>query len=107
MIEIGRRQVVNVRDLGGLNKQVMSTFTGCATPTEETKSKKIIAAVDAYESDFGTVKVVPNRFQWSFASCRRFELNALSPQLPCPSRHRVRTRPTRAATSVAARCRGE
>ena len=48
MIEIGRRQVVNVRDLGGLNKQVMSTFTGCATPTEETKSKKIIAAVDAY-----------------------------------------------------------
>ena len=26
----------------------MSTFTGRATPTEETKSKKIIAAVDAY-----------------------------------------------------------
>jgi hypothetical protein len=49
--------------LGGFNKQVMSTFTGRATPTEETKSKKIIAAVDAYESDFGTVKVVPNRFQ--------------------------------------------
>ena len=49
--------------LGGFNKQVMSTFTGRATPTEETKSKKIIAAVDAYEFDFGTVKVVPNRFQ--------------------------------------------
>ncbi len=49
--------------LGGFNKQVMSTFTGRATPIEETKSKKIIAAVDAYESDFGTVKVVPNRFQ--------------------------------------------
>jgi hypothetical protein len=49
--------------LGGFNKQVMSTFTGRATPTEETKSKKIIAAVDAYESDFGTVKVVPNHFQ--------------------------------------------
>ncbi len=49
--------------LGGFNKQVMSTFTGRATPTEETKSKKIIAAVDAYELDFGTVKVVPNRFQ--------------------------------------------
>src|SRR6266540_1150749 len=48
---------------GGFNKQVFSTFTGRATPTEETKSKKIIAAVDAYESDFGTVKVVPNRFQ--------------------------------------------
>src|SRR5262245_33259705 len=49
--------------LGGFNKQVMSAFTGRATPTEETKSKKIVAAVDAYESDFGTVKVVPNRFQ--------------------------------------------
>ena len=49
--------------LGGFNKQVMSTFTGRATPIEETKTKKIIAAVDAYESDFGTVKVVPNRFQ--------------------------------------------
>ena len=48
--------------LGGFNKQVMSTFTGRATPTEETKSKKIIAAVDAYESDFGTLKVVANRF---------------------------------------------
>jgi len=47
---------------GGFNKQVFSTFTGRATPTEDTKSKKITAAVDAYESDFGTVKVVPNRF---------------------------------------------
>ena len=30
---------------------------------EEAKSKKIVASVDAYESDFGTVKVVANRFQ--------------------------------------------
>src|SRR6266540_3497553 len=51
--------------LVGVNiaKVTGSDFTGRATPTEETKSKKIIAAVDAYESDFGTVKVVPNRFQ--------------------------------------------
>src|SRR6185436_9281922 len=48
--------------VGGFNKQVFSTFTGRATPIEETKSKKIVAAVDAYESDFGTVKVVANRF---------------------------------------------
>src|SRR5882757_10495213 len=48
---------------GGFNKQVFSTFTGRATPTEETKSKKIVASVDAYESDFGAIKVVPNRFQ--------------------------------------------
>jgi len=48
---------------GGFNKQVFSTFTGRATPMEDTKSKKIVASVDAYESDFGTVKVVANRFQ--------------------------------------------
>lgn len=48
--------------LGGFNKQVMSTFTGRGTPMEDTKSKKIVASVDVYESDFGTLKVVPNRF---------------------------------------------
>ena len=47
---------------GGFNKQQFSTFTGRATPTEDTKAKKIVAAVDAYESDFGTIKVAPNRF---------------------------------------------
>jgi Family of unknown function (DUF5309) len=49
--------------VGAFNKQVFSTFTGRATPIEETKAKKITAAVDAYESDFGRLKVVPNRFQ--------------------------------------------
>jgi hypothetical protein len=48
---------------GGFNKQVFSTFTGRATQTEDTGKKKIIASVDAYESDFGTLKVVANRFQ--------------------------------------------
>jgi hypothetical protein len=47
---------------GAFNKQVFSTFSGRATQIEDTKGKKIIAAVDAYESDFGTLKVVPNRF---------------------------------------------
>jgi hypothetical protein len=42
---------------------VFSTFTGRASQIEPTKDKKIVAAVDAYESDFGTLKVVPNRFQ--------------------------------------------
>lgn len=50
---------------GAFNKQVFSTFTGRATPIEDTKSKKITAAVDAYESDFGKLKVVPDRFQRS------------------------------------------
>lgn len=47
--------------LGGFNKQVMSSFVGRGTPTEDTKAKKIVAAVDVYESDFGMVKIVPNR----------------------------------------------
>jgi hypothetical protein len=50
---------------GGFNKQIFSTFVGRASQTEDTKSKKITASVDAYESDFGTLKVVPNRFQRS------------------------------------------
>src|SRR5581483_7405735 len=51
--------------VGAFNKQTFSTFTGRATPIEDTKSKKITAAVDAYESDFGKLKVVPNRFMRS------------------------------------------
>jgi hypothetical protein len=47
---------------GAFNKQVFSTFTGRASAIEDTKSKKITASVDAYESDFGVLKVVANRF---------------------------------------------
>jgi hypothetical protein len=47
--------------VGGFNKQVASGFTGRGTPTEDVKTKKIVAAVDVYESDFGTLKIVPNR----------------------------------------------
>jgi hypothetical protein len=47
---------------GGFNKQVFSTFTGRATPTEDTGKKKIVASVEAYESDFGVLKVIANRF---------------------------------------------
>ena len=56
----GKPDVVMV---GAFNKQVFSTFTGRATPIEETRGKKITAAVDVYESDFGRLKIVPNRFQ--------------------------------------------
>ena len=48
---------------GSFNKQVFSTFTGRSSPIGQAASKKIVAAVDAYESDFGVLKVVPNRFQ--------------------------------------------
>jgi hypothetical protein len=48
--------------VGAFNKQQFSTFTGRSSPIEQASSKKIVAAVDAYESDFGRLKVVPNRF---------------------------------------------
>ena len=47
---------------GSFNKQVFSTFTGRASPIEQAATKKITAGVDAYESDFGILKVIPNRF---------------------------------------------
>ena len=50
---------------GAFNKQQFSTFTGRSTPIEQASSRKIVAAVDAYESDFGKLSVVPNRFQRS------------------------------------------
>jgi hypothetical protein len=53
----------DVISAGAFNKQQFSTFVGRASVTEDAKSKKIVATVDAYESDFGTLKVVANRFQ--------------------------------------------
>jgi len=53
----------NLISTGAFNKQAFSTFTGRSTPMEEAASKKITASVDAYESDFGKLKVVPDRFQ--------------------------------------------
>lgn len=47
--------------VGAFNKQAFSTFTGRATPMEDTKAKKIVASVDVYESDFGSLSVVPCR----------------------------------------------
>jgi hypothetical protein len=48
--------------LGGFNKQVFSTFTGRGTPTQDMADKKITAGVDLYQSDFGNLRAVPNRF---------------------------------------------
>jgi hypothetical protein len=49
--------------VGPFNKQVFSGFTGNATRTDESEDKKLTAAIDVYQSDFGDVKIVPNRFQ--------------------------------------------
>lgn len=75
----------NIIMTNGFNKQQFSTFVGRGTPMEDTKSKKIVASVDAYESDFGTLKVVPSRQvrsrdvlvlqddMWAVASLRSME----------------------------------
>lgn len=51
--------------VGSFNKQVVSTFTGNATRMNEADTGKLFASVDIYEYDFGTLKVIPNRFQRS------------------------------------------
>lgn len=52
--------------VGGHNKTVVSGFTGIAANRYEISKPEagvIIGAADIYVSDFGTVNIVPNRFQ--------------------------------------------
>jgi len=67
-------------------KQNISTFTGNATRTIDAEGNKLSTAIDVYESDFGTVRIVPNRLQrardvhlldpdlWRLAYLRPFQL---------------------------------
>lgn len=68
VMQLGWVQGANVNTLmvGGLQKQAVSSFAGIATKTYQmTKATTaaIIGAADVYVSDFGTLSVVPNRFQ--------------------------------------------
>ena len=57
----------------GLKKQTASTFTGIATQYNEINGQNkvmIYGAADVYKSDFGTHKIVPNRFMGAAASIR-------------------------------------
>ena len=52
--------------VGALGKQAVSAFTGIAAKRMNqtgSEATAIIGAADAYVSDFGTLSVVPNRFQ--------------------------------------------
>lgn len=49
--------------VGGSQKQTFSTFTAGFTQMGNADDSKLVASVDVYVSDFGTLKVVPNRFQ--------------------------------------------
>jgi hypothetical protein len=76
--------------VGGFNKQSFSTFTGRSTPTEDAKSRKIVASVDVYEGDFGTQKVMACRNirtrdclvlqmdMWALATLRNMKMTELA-----------------------------
>lgn len=44
------------------NKQVMSTFAGNASRQVSAADQKLYAAIDVYDSDFGEMQILPNRF---------------------------------------------
>jgi hypothetical protein len=49
--------------VGPANKRLISkTFNGTATKYKDADDKKIISAIDYYESDFGTIEIVADRF---------------------------------------------
>ena len=47
---------------GTCNKTVISGFTGNSTRFDKGEDKKLVAAIDIYESDFGALEIVPSRF---------------------------------------------
>lgn len=49
--------------VGPVNKQRVSDFTGRASARQAVSESKILGAASLYASDFGDLKVVPNRFQ--------------------------------------------
>lgn len=78
--------------VGPHNRTMISTFTGISTlqtPASATGDTTLLGAVDYYKSNFGTLKVVPNRFQrdqtalildmdyWAIALYRNIQLTPL------------------------------
>lgn len=45
-----------------IKSKISETFTGIATRYKDADDKKITVAIDIYESDFGTVQIVPDRY---------------------------------------------
>lgn len=51
------------------NKRVISsTFSGNSTRYKDVVDKRIVSAIDFYDTDFGEVTIVPNRFQPTLAA---------------------------------------
>jgi hypothetical protein len=72
--------------VGSFNKQTISGFTGNSTRFKGAEDKSLIAAIDIYDSDFGELQILPNRFMrardclvlqkdmWAAAYLRPFQL---------------------------------
>lgn len=50
---------------GGFNRQKISAFTGNSTSMQKAEDMTLHATFRVYESDFGELKIIPNRFQRS------------------------------------------
>lgn len=48
---------------GSFNRQIASSFTGGKTGFQKADDSTLHATYDVYESDFGALKMIPNRFQ--------------------------------------------
>lgn len=54
----------NIIMLNGTNKRNISrTFTGSSSRYKDAVDRTVVASIDFYESDFGDLTVIPNRFQ--------------------------------------------
>ena len=51
--------------VGAYNKTVISTFTGNATRFKGAEDRTLVAAIDIYDSDWGELEIIANRFQVS------------------------------------------
>lgn len=66
--------------VGSNNKRVISkNFTGNATRYKDVIDKRLSAAIDVYDSDFGELSVVPNRFIQTLAA-NTFPVYVLDPE---------------------------
>ena len=76
--------------LGAFNKRALSAFSGNATREINATEKRLVTSIEVYESDWGVIKVVPNRFSrsrdalilelkfWALAYLRPFRLYDLA-----------------------------
>lgn len=49
-------------------RKISQSFTGNSTRYKDSIDKRLVAAIDVYDSDFGEMSIVPNRFQPTLAA---------------------------------------